>query len=145
MNAPGDVTVELNRDYPSENWEELATDVGADSYSWPVTEPATTSARMRVYLTGTPTVGDTSDADFTIYGPPPAVTDLTIRFVATQNDSLDIEFNWTPSAEATGYRIYESLSPDVPGTEVGTTTAPPFAARVPAEAILRFYYVTALR
>jgi hypothetical protein len=69
-NANGNATVELNRTYPSGAWEVLSTTVGGSSYSWLVAGAASTTARVRVYLTATPGVGDTSNANFTITSAP---------------------------------------------------------------------------
>ncbi len=69
-NANGNATVELNRTYPSGPWELLNNAVGGSSYSWVVSGATSTSARIRVYLTGASSIGDTSNAAFTISGTP---------------------------------------------------------------------------
>jgi len=66
QSASGGVRVMLNRDYPSGTWEQLAASVSIDSVQWLVTSPASTAARVRVYLISNPTLGDTSAANFTI-------------------------------------------------------------------------------
>ncbi|MBU1984130.1 hypothetical protein KJ815_06960, partial [bacterium] len=65
-NASGNATVQLNRTYPSGTWETLTTTASTSSYAWTVTAPTTSAARMRVFLTGTPSIGDTSNGSFTI-------------------------------------------------------------------------------
>ncbi|MDD5088753.1 MAG: hypothetical protein PHI18_08145, partial [bacterium] len=65
-NSNGNVTVQLNRNYPAGTWETLSSAESGSSLSWTVTAPATTSARMRVFLTGNPSLGDTSSSTFTI-------------------------------------------------------------------------------
>jgi len=65
-NASGNVTVQLNRSYPGGTWETLSTTESGNSLSWTVTAPATTSARMRAFVTANPSLGDTSNSTFTI-------------------------------------------------------------------------------
>jgi hypothetical protein len=71
--ATGNVTVEVNRNYPSGSWETLTTTAAANSFAWTVTTPNTATARMRIFLTASPGVGDTSNANFTI-----STTSLTL-------------------------------------------------------------------
>ncbi len=65
--GPVNVKVELTRD--GATWETLAASVpaGLGAFSWPVTGPITPHARVRVSDVLNPGVGDTSNADFTIY------------------------------------------------------------------------------
>ena len=75
-NVPGDVTIDLNRDYPGASWENLAASApNSGSFPWPVTEPTTENARVRIVSLSYPSVGDTSDGDFEIAPPnvPPAI------------------------------------------------------------------------
>lgn len=65
-NVPGNMTVQLNRSYPSSTWETLTTTVSGNSFPWIVTPLATASARVRIYLTGNPSVSDTCNANFSI-------------------------------------------------------------------------------
>ncbi|MBU1985527.1 hypothetical protein KJ815_14110, partial [bacterium] len=67
----GLVRVEINRSYPSASWEEV-TAQAVGSYYWVVTDPPTSTARIRLTGRTVPTVGDTSAANFTI-GVPPVV------------------------------------------------------------------------
>ncbi|MDD5087479.1 MAG: hypothetical protein PHI18_01600, partial [bacterium] len=61
--------VEINRNYPSGLWERISP--GAmDAETWIVTTPASSTARIRVFGSNIPTVGDTSEANFTIGTPP---------------------------------------------------------------------------
>ncbi|MCX6600968.1 MAG: T9SS type A sorting domain-containing protein [bacterium] len=64
--ATGNVTVQLNRSYPGASWETLTTTAAGNSLAWTVTAPVTSTARVRIYLTASPTVADTSAANFTI-------------------------------------------------------------------------------
>jgi hypothetical protein len=73
-NAPGNITVQLNRAYPSTTWETLTTTASGSSILWTATNPATASARVRIFLTSTPTTGDTSNANFAIASPGMMIT-----------------------------------------------------------------------
>ena len=68
-NVTGNVNIQLNRAYPGVTWENIAMNTANDgTQSWTVTIPATSTARMRVVSVSFPTVGDTSNANFTIAG-----------------------------------------------------------------------------
>jgi hypothetical protein len=68
QNISGNVNIDLNRNYPAGAWESIAANVLDNGfYSWTVTTPVTTSARVRVTSVSYPTVNDVSDANFTIY------------------------------------------------------------------------------
>jgi hypothetical protein len=67
--AAGNVTVQLNRSYPGASWETLTTTAAGNSLAWIVTSPTTSTARVRIYLTASPTVGDTSAQNFSIGAP----------------------------------------------------------------------------
>lgn len=86
------VQVEINRNYPSGNWEVLSTEsVGGEL--WQVTGPATSNARIRILGALVPSVGDTTEGDITI-GLPPVIVHQPradaqpgqILFVATVTD-----------------------------------------------------------
>jgi len=63
----GDLQIELNRSFPSEEWELITTiDVSQYRYHWLVTGPASTTCRVRITSTQNPSLGDTSDGDFLI-------------------------------------------------------------------------------
>jgi hypothetical protein len=63
----GNVTIELNRTYPSAAWESLVPNTANDgNESWIVSGPLGPSARIRVSSTSLPAVADTSDANFAI-------------------------------------------------------------------------------
>ncbi|MBU1706362.1 zinc carboxypeptidase [bacterium] len=65
----GDVTISLNRDYPSGEWEVLFSGIENDGVeTWYVDEPATQNARIRIIRDDDPSIGDTSSMDFTISG-----------------------------------------------------------------------------
>jgi hypothetical protein len=72
-NVNDNVLVQMNRSFPIGSWETLANLAGnTGSCSWLVTGPATTNARIRIVGVAAPTVGDTSNANFSIVIPPPA-------------------------------------------------------------------------
>jgi endonuclease/exonuclease/phosphatase family metal-dependent hydrolase len=65
--VPGSVNIELNRNFPTGGWETLYSGLPNDgSESWPVSGPATTHARVRIYAAGNPAARDSSQADFTV-------------------------------------------------------------------------------
>jgi len=61
------VGLQLSRDADS-TWETIAHNVTGDSYSWLVTPPLTSSARLRIYDETVPSRSDSSDALFSIGG-----------------------------------------------------------------------------
>jgi subtilisin family serine protease len=76
QNLTGTVNIQLNRTYPGATWENIALGTADDGNEpWTVTVPATNSARMRVVSVTYPTVGDSSNANFTITTPnsPPSI------------------------------------------------------------------------
>jgi len=67
--ADGNLTVQLNRNYPSSAWENLSTTAASDSFAWSINEPTTAHARVRIFLNSNPATGDTCDADLQIMNP----------------------------------------------------------------------------
>lgn len=67
-NMSGNVKIELNRGYPTGQWEVLtASTTNSGWYRWNyVSTPTTSTARIRVTAVSYPTIGDTSDVDFSI-------------------------------------------------------------------------------
>jgi hypothetical protein len=62
---PENVRIELDRAYPSGNWQLInAAAPNTGSYSWLPTLPVSNNARIRVYGTTHTVTGDTSDTDF---------------------------------------------------------------------------------
>lgn len=68
----GPARVDLNRTYPFGNWEVLAASSPGD-FQWIINGPPTNTARIRLIGISVPTVGDTSDGNFTV-GVPPVIT-----------------------------------------------------------------------
>ena len=67
QNLPGNVKIELDRNYPVNGWETIVSSTSnTGSYLWLVTSPATAAARVRIVSVNYSTVRDTSNADFTI-------------------------------------------------------------------------------
>lgn len=100
------VRIELNRNYPDGIWETLYSSTPNDgNESWTVTGSATNSARVRIVDPLNPTVGDSSNANFTLLQPPmfilqPNSLSLTIvgnslRDTTTQNVAVT-NFGSTP-------------------------------------------------
>jgi len=70
----GNVIIELNRTYPSGVWETIiASTANSGTYSWTVTAPGTSLARVRVSSVNNTGINDVSDANFTI-----TVTAITV-------------------------------------------------------------------
>ena len=66
-NLSGNVTIQLKTAYPSGSWSSIATDIAnTGSYNWTVSSPVSNMARIRIFATTSPTVGDTSNANFGI-------------------------------------------------------------------------------
>ncbi len=67
----GPVDVSINRNYPSGAWETIVSGTANDGvYQWTVTgSQSTANARIRVISVEEPTIGDTSDANFSITMP----------------------------------------------------------------------------
>jgi subtilisin family serine protease len=64
---PENVKVELNRTYPGVTWETLFASTANDgSEAWTVTSSVTSTARIRIIGVVHTTIGDTSNANFTI-------------------------------------------------------------------------------
>jgi len=63
----GNVKIELNRNYSGGTWETIVAATTDDgSYSWTVTTPVTSAARVRVSSVTYPSVTDVSNANFSI-------------------------------------------------------------------------------
>ncbi len=66
----GDVSIELNREYPGDTWEPLYTSTPNDGAAdWTVTEPLTNHARFRITHLTLPDQNDTTNADTRIVEP----------------------------------------------------------------------------
>lgn len=90
-NLTGDISIELNRDYPAGNWEMLAdvVDITDQSWNWAeITGDTTDLARIRITSLDDPYYNDESDSDFTIryYEGP-------INLYAMAGDQ-QVELNW---------------------------------------------------
>ncbi len=69
----GNVTIELDRAYPS-SWETLFASTADDGIEpWPITAPVTNQARVQITSISQPSVSDVSDNDFTIMQDDPPV------------------------------------------------------------------------
>ena len=70
----GNVKIEINRTYPSGTWDTLRANTANDGgESWLVTGPATLQARVRISSISSPSIRDTCNANFAIFGLPPRV------------------------------------------------------------------------
>lgn len=71
----GNVRIELNRSYPAGAWESLFANSANDgTEAWSVTGATGPNCRVRVISISAPTVGDTSNANFTLSPPTISVT-----------------------------------------------------------------------
>ena len=77
------VQVELDRNYPSGNWEAVSNVVLRNNLLWTVTGPTTDHARVRARWRAFPAIGDTCDGDFRIIegsAAPEPITTLPTQF-----------------------------------------------------------------
>jgi hypothetical protein len=66
-NFSQNVQIEFNRSYPSGTWEVISSSAAnSGSYTWTLAGSTSSLARIRVRGTTSPTVGDTSNANFTL-------------------------------------------------------------------------------
>ncbi len=89
----GNVTGQLDRNYPSGTWETLFTSPITDTlYTWTVTGPTTNMARVRLISVTEPTMGDTSFSEFLITAPA-----ITVTYPAASYDTIGvpIALHWT--------------------------------------------------
>ncbi|MCX7835857.1 MAG: S8 family serine peptidase [bacterium] len=71
------VRIELNRNYPSGTWETIVASTPSNgSYSWNVTAPTTTNARIRIVNTANSSQADTSNANFSIINAPTSLAEF---------------------------------------------------------------------
>lgn len=78
-NLPETVNVQLNRSYPGGAWETIGAATANDgSHTWTVSGAASTAARIRVCGATTASVGDTSNAGFTIAAETPTARSITL-------------------------------------------------------------------
>ncbi len=90
----GNVCIQLNRNYPTGTWDTLAASAdNTGSYHWTVVGTSSTTARMRISSIATPSLADTSDANFTIINPAITVT-APNSVLAKQVGSADT-IRWT--------------------------------------------------
>jgi hypothetical protein len=112
----GNMRIELSRDGGSIFSETLFSNTANDgSESWTVTEPISSTARVKISSVSTPGIADTSDANFTIFRPTLAVADpnggetwvvgttQTIQWTTNIGGSVRIELS------RTGGVTYETL------------------------------------
>jgi hypothetical protein len=119
---PGNVHIELNRNYPSGAWDTLAAnEPNSGAFLWQVTEPATSHARVRITSIDLPEVADTSDADFNIFLP---LTQVALANPASGYEAAydeEVNYCWHPVEGATLYRIQWDDSVSFSAPEEATT------------------------
>ncbi len=135
----GVTRVDLNRNYPSGAWEEVAP-WAADSLRWLISGTPTHNARIRVVGISLPTVGDTSNANFSIgvaptitHDPHADVATGAALFVAKITDDVP-GFTTKLFYRLVGAMNYDSLS------LVATGNADEFSVTTPALAAGKYKY-----
>jgi len=85
---------------------------GSGSYSWaiPSTQISGTDYRVKITSTTNPAYTDTSNADFTIIGPPPSAPTLKSPASASTVSSLTPRLEWNASSGAVSYGVQVSTS-----------------------------------
>ena len=137
----GNVRIDLNSNYPSGSWNEVATvAVTTGSYSWTVPSLNTTTGRLRIVSVSDSTIYDLSDLNFTIVSAPPTnPTNLTIS--RSGNNTV---LNWTAaSGLVTGYKIYRDTTgyfTITPARLLATTTTPSITTYLDAGVSNKYFY-----
>ena len=91
----GNVTIRLNRDYPSGAWEALFTNIpSSGSMDWTVTGPRSDHCRMKIECVDDNSICDTSHADFSIIRGSLELRPDTLSFGEVPLDSAVCEFFW---------------------------------------------------
>ena len=71
VNVPGNLRLELKRDFPAGPWESINENLAnTGSYAWAITGPTSLTSRLRLLSISLPGIGDTSDGNFFINVPP---------------------------------------------------------------------------
>jgi C1A family cysteine protease/transcriptional regulator CtsR len=85
---------------------------GSGSYSWaiPSTQASGTDYRVKITSTTNAAYTDTSNADFTIVGPPPSAPTLKSPASASTVSSLTPRLEWNTSSGAVSYGVQVSTS-----------------------------------
>ena len=137
------VNIDISRDGGA-SWSPITTVTTASAtsggFSWTVTGPATTQARIRATWASSTPVTDTSDVNFTVVfvdtTPPSTPSGLS----ATAMSPSQINLAWTASTDdvaVAGYKIFRN------GTQVGTSSTPSFSDTGLAAATSYTYTVSA--
>ncbi|MBI2853863.1 MAG: matrixin family metalloprotease [Chloroflexi bacterium] len=123
----GTVKIEISRDGGASFSTIVAATPDDGIHPWTVTGPATASGRIRVTGTGSSTVSDVSDANFTITGPPPPSLAITSP---NGGESWAVgstqTITWTASGFGTKDKVKVELSRD--GGTKWSTIAPAVTA-----------------
>lgn len=95
--ADGNVLIEINRSYPSGDWETLFASTPDDgSELWAVSGPPGSSCRIRLTSTTNPMITDISSLNFTIRVP--SITLLSPNGGESLNGELPSSIHWTSAA-----------------------------------------------
>lgn len=132
----GTVSIVINRSFPGGPWENIVTGTANDGiYSWLVTVPATSAARILIFSDADPSVRDSSDGNFTISSLSPPV-------VTVYRSGNDADLSWSPTG-APHYRIYSDTLPYGDYTTLEGSTSDTTFADVDAitDVVIKFYRV----
>jgi hypothetical protein len=145
-NILGSVNIELNRNYPNASWEVISANAAnTGSFSWLVTGPVTTTARLRVVSVANPSFGDASDADFVIVDQQlPDAPDNVIIIT----DSIGVVLRWNSVQGASiQFRVFsDSATSGSFNSLIGTTTDTSYVdSNSVSSHQRRFYIVKTLR
>lgn len=121
QNIVGSVAIDINRSYPTGNWESITAGSGnTGSFSWTVIGPTTIAARIRIVSVTQPSVGDTSNASFSIATlVPPNPPQIVIV-----SDTAHAALYWSPIAGGgIQYEIFRDSTANGSFTQlIGTTS-----------------------
>ena len=137
IGVPGNVSISINFSFPGGPWETIATGTANDGiHPWPVTVPTTTSARIRIINDTDPSVGDTSDANFTISN---IIAPEEVVVLRTGDDA---QLHWI-STGAPYYKVYSDTTPSGAfATHEGTVTDTTFTdGDAVIDGAIKFYHV----
>jgi hypothetical protein len=101
--SEGTISIELNRDYPSESWETLYSGIPVENSTqlWPITGPGSSEARMRISSESFPAIHDESDGSFSL---------VAVPQVVVSRSGNDAQLRWI-STGSPYYRIYSDTTP----------------------------------
>jgi photosystem II stability/assembly factor-like uncharacterized protein len=102
--AEGMLTLDLNRDYPNGQWENLADNLTSqDIYVWRVQQPGGTHCRLRITSNDEPWLTDVTDMDFIMRAP--VMTIVNPNGGEVLDVDVPYEITWSAAEYVGGFRI----------------------------------------